>query len=98
LGLFLTMEEGYVNAHHYPARLHFGLDIVLWLKISKLDNLQVSLLLGVLGAKLLDHSSYRVIHGGMLGAKNWRDDVNAVGPCANATRRSRQGSPRLGWA
>ena len=90
-GLFLAMEEGYVNAHHYPARSHFGLDIVLWSKISKLDDLRVSLL-GALGAKLSDHSSYRVIHGGMLGAKNWREDVNAVGP---VNRNLRQCDPEV---
>ncbi|KAL3826441.1 hypothetical protein ACHAXA_011250 [Cyclostephanos tholiformis] len=77
--LFLAMEEGYVNAHFYPSRSHVGLDIVLWSKIAKLDDLRVSIL-GALGAALSDHSSYRVIHGGMLGAKNWREDVNAVGP------------------
>ncbi|KAL3786835.1 hypothetical protein ACHAW5_003136 [Stephanodiscus triporus] len=77
--LFLAMEEGYVNAHYYPSRSYIGLDIVLWSKISKLDDLRVSLL-GALGAALSDHSSFRVIHGGMLGAKNWREDVNAVGP------------------
>ncbi len=92
LGLFLVMEEGYENAHHYPARLHFGLDIVLWSKISKLDDLRVSLLLGMLGAKLLDHSSYCVIHGGMLGAKNWREDVNAVVP---VNRNLRQCAPEV---
>ena len=77
--LFLAMEEGYVNAHYYPSRSYVGLDIVLWSKIAKLDDLRVSIL-DALGAALSDHSSYRVIHGGMLGAKNWREDVNAVGP------------------
>ncbi len=81
-----------MNAHHYPTRSHFGLDIVLWLKISKLDDLRMSLLLGVLGVKLSDHSSYRVIHGGMLGAKNWREDVNAMGP---VSRNLRQCNPEV---
>jgi spermidine synthase len=89
--LFLAMEEGYVNAHHYPASSHVGLDVVLWSKIAKLDDLRVSLL-GALGAELSDHSSYRVIHGGMLGAKNWREDVNAVGP---VNRNLRQCDPEV---
>ena len=87
--LFLAMEEGYVNAHYYPTKAHVGIDIVLWSKIAKLDPLRVSFL-DALGAELSDHSSYRVIHGGMLGAKNWKEDVNAVGP---VNRNLRQCDP-----
>jgi len=77
--LLLAMEEGYVHAHYYPAKAHVGLEIVLWSKIAKLDDIRAKVI------KALDtptnaYSSYRVIHGGMLGAKNWKEDVEAVGP------------------
>lgn len=77
--LFLAMEEGYVNAHFYPGKKHVGLEIALWSKIFKLDDLRNSIL-SALGAPIESASSYRVIHGGMLGAKNWKEDVESVGP------------------
>lgn len=77
--LFLAMEEGYVNAHYYPGKHHVGLEIVLWSTIAKQADLRAAIL-EALGAPAAGFSSYRVIHGGMLGAKNWEEDVNAVGP------------------
>lgn len=77
--LFLAMEEGYVDAHFYPAKNHVGLEIALWSKIYKLDDLR-NTILSALNAPIESTSSYRVIHGGMLGAKNWKEDVEAVGP------------------
>ncbi len=77
-GLFIAMEEGYVTAHYYPSFSHVGLEIVLWSKIAKHDGVREALL-GSLGVKN-KYSSFRVIHGGMIGAKNWREDINAVGP------------------
>mmetsp|Transcript_7369 Transcript_7369/g.12481 ORF Transcript_7369/g.12481 Transcript_7369/m.12481 type:complete len:975 (-) Transcript_7369:1461-4385(-) len=77
-GLFIAMEEGYVTAHYYPGHSHVGLEIVLWSKIAKHDDVRKALL-GSLGVKN-NYSAFRVIHGGMLGAKNWREDINAVGP------------------
>lgn len=77
-GLFIALEEGYVTAHYYPSHSHVGLEIVLWSKIAKHDDVRKSLL-GSLGVKD-KYSAFRVIHGGMIGAKNWREDINAVGP------------------
>lgn len=77
--LFLAMEEGYVNAHYYPSKQHVGLEIVLWSKIASQDNLRAAII-DALDAPPTGYSSYRVIHGGMLGAKNWQEDVDAVGP------------------
>ncbi|KAL7435927.1 hypothetical protein ACHAXM_006913 [Skeletonema potamos] len=77
-GLFIALEEGYVTAHYYPGHSHVGLEIVLWSKIAKHDDVRKALL-GALGVKD-KYSAFRVIHGGMLGAKNWRDDIDAVGP------------------
>ena len=77
-GFFIAMEEGYVTAHYYPGLSHVGLEIVLWSKIAKHDDVRKALL-GSLGVKD-KYSAYRVIHGGMLGAKNWREDIEAVGP------------------
>ena len=77
--LFLALEEGYVDAHYYPAKQHVGLEIVLWSKISKLDDLR-KVIIESLNASADGYSSFRVIHGGMLGAKNWKEDVEATGP------------------
>lgn len=78
-GLFVGMEEGYVDAHYYPNKSYVGLEVVLWSKIFKHDDVR-KVLLNALGASPNAYSSYRVIHGGMIGAKNWREDVEAVGP------------------
>ena len=75
---FLAMEEGYVDAHFYPGAKHVGLEIVLWSKIAKQDDVSESIL-SAIGVES-GFSKYRVIHGGMLGAKNWKEDVEAVGP------------------
>lgn len=77
--LFLAMEEGYVDAHYYPSKSYVGLEIALWSKIYKQDDLRKAIV-EALGAPAGGHSNYRVIHGGMLGAKNWQEDVEAVGP------------------
>lgn len=76
--IFIGMEEGYIDAHFYPSKKHVGLEIVLWSKIAKQDEIRTALL-GSMGVEK-GFSSYRVIHGGMLGAKNWREDVDAIGP------------------
>ncbi|KAL7504883.1 hypothetical protein ACHAXN_004458 [Cyclotella atomus] len=76
--LFIAMEEGYVDAHFYPATKHIGLEIVLWSKISKQDDISDAIL-STIGVES-SFSKYRVIHGGMLGAKNWKEDIEAVGP------------------
>lgn len=77
--LFLAMEEGYIDAHYYPAKQHVGLEIVLWSKIAKLDDIR-AVILEALNSSADNYSSFRVIHGGMLGAKNWKEDVEATGP------------------
>jgi hypothetical protein len=95
--LFLAMEEGYVDAHYYPSNSHVGLEIVLWSKIAKQEDLRKAIM-KALGSPLavgksgkIDnvnfYSSYRVIHGGMLGAKNWKEDVEAVGPVKKNLRK-----------
>ncbi|KAL7547358.1 hypothetical protein ACHAWF_010679 [Thalassiosira exigua] len=78
-GLFLAMEEGYIDAHSYPSKSYIGLEIALWSKIAKGDNLRAAIM-EVVGAPTDSYSSYRVIHSGMIGAKNWKEDVMAVGP------------------
>jgi len=84
--LFVALEEGYIALHHYPANQHVGLDIVLWSQIHKQDALRAQLL-DALDASPDSFSSYRVVHGGMLGAKNWKEDVDAVGPVKRNLRR-----------
>jgi S-adenosylmethionine/arginine decarboxylase-like enzyme len=76
--IFVALEEGYVTAHYYPDNSYVGLEVVLWSKIAKHDSVRKALLtaLGVEDK----YSSYRVIHGGIIGAKNWKEDINAMGP------------------
>jgi spermidine synthase len=76
--IFIALEEGYVTAHYYPDNSYVGLEIVLWSKIAMHDAVRKA----ILTALDVDdnYSSYRVIHGGMLGAKNWRNDINEMGP------------------
>ncbi len=96
--LFIGMEEGYVDAHFYPSKSHVGLEIVLWSKIAKQDDLRTA----ILGAMGVDKtfSQYRVIHGGMLGAKNWKEDVEAVGPVKKNLRNcdpaAKAAEPQIG--
>ena len=78
-GLFLAMQEGYMDAHYYPSISHVGLEIILWSEIYKHDGVRAALL-EALGSPANGYSSFRVIHGGMLGAKNWKEDVDAVVP------------------
>jgi spermidine synthase/S-adenosylmethionine/arginine decarboxylase-like enzyme len=75
---FIAMEEGYVDAHFYPSKSHIGLEVVLWSKIAKQDDISDAIL-STIGVEST-FSKFRVIHGGMLGAKNWKEDVEAVGP------------------
>mmetsp|Transcript_19521 Transcript_19521/g.35395 ORF Transcript_19521/g.35395 Transcript_19521/m.35395 type:complete len:986 (-) Transcript_19521:61-3018(-) len=84
-GLFIGMEEGYVDAHYYPSKSHVGLEVTLWSKIYKHDEIRKALLVA-LGSPETAYSSYRVIHGGMLGAQNWKEDVEAVGPVKRTLR------------
>lgn len=97
--LFLAMEEGYVDAHFYPSKSHVGLEIVLWSKIAKQDDLRIAIM-DALGAPSNAYSSYRVIHGGMLGAKNWKEDVEAVGPVKknlrNCDPEAKAAEPQIG--
>jgi len=76
--IFIALEEGYVTAHYYPDNSYVGLEVVLWSKIVKHDDVRKALLTALDADD--KYSSYRVIHGGMLGAKNWMEDINEMGP------------------
>jgi len=76
--LFIGLEEGYVAAHSYPRQSSIGLEILLWSKLGKQNDILLSLL-GLIGADK-SYSSYRVIHGGMNGHKNWEEEANMIGP------------------
>ncbi|KAL7453284.1 hypothetical protein ACHAWC_007404 [Mediolabrus comicus] len=76
--IFIALEEGYVSAHYYPDNSLVGLEVVLWSKIAKHDDVRAALLTSI-GVED-SYSSYRVIHGGMIGAKNWKEDINDMGP------------------
>jgi len=76
--IFIAFEEGYVTAHYYPDNSYVGLEVVLWSKIALHDDVREALLTALDVED--NYSSYRVIHGGMLGAKNWKDDINEMGP------------------
>jgi len=96
--IFIALEEGYVTAHYYPDNSYVGIEVVLWSKIAMHDDVRKALLTA------LDvddnYSSYRVIHGGMLGAKNWKEDVNDVGPVnknlRNCDPEKKAAEPQIG--
>lgn len=96
--IFIALEEGYVTAHYYPDNLYVGLEVVLWSKIAMHDDVRTALLTA------LDvddnYSSYRVIHGGMLGAKNWKEDINEMGPVnknlRNCDPEKKAAEPQIG--
>ncbi|KAL3794295.1 hypothetical protein HJC23_012420 [Cyclotella cryptica] len=96
--LFIAMEEGYVDAHYYPSKSHIGLEIVLWSKIAKQDDISQAIL-STIGVERT-FSKFRVIHGGMLGAKNWKEDVEAVGPVKknlrNCDPEAKAAEPQIG--
>ena len=82
--LFVGMEEGYVSARSYPGTSSVGLEILLWSGLGGQDDILRALLDAVgVGAS---YSSYRVIHGGMNGHENWREEADAKGPVMRNTR------------
>ena len=82
--LFIGMEEGYVAAHSYPGTSSIGIDILLWSKLGTQTDVLQSLL-DVIGIEK-SYSSFRVIHGGMNGHKNWKEEMNTKGPVKKNTR------------
>eukprot|EP00986_Skeletonema_menzelii_P020196 scaffold30474_cov166-Skeletonema_menzelii.AAC.1 len=96
--IFIALEEGYVTAHYYPDHLYVGLEIVLWSKIAIHDAVRKA----ILTALDVDnnYSSYRVIHGGMIGAKNWKEDINEMGPVnknlRNCDPEKKAAEPQIG--
>ena len=96
--IFIALEEGYVTAHYYPDNSHVGLEVVLWSKIAKHDDVRKALLTALDADD--EFSSYRVIHGGMLGAKNWKEDINDMGPLnknlRNCDPEKKAAEPQIG--
>ena len=83
--LFIGMEEGYIAAHSYQKSSSIGLEILLWSKLIKQDDVLHSLL-GVVGVDGKSYSSYRVIHGGMNGHKKWKEESQTIGPLKKNVR------------
>jgi len=86
--VFIGLEEGYVNARYYPGKRYAGFEVVLWSEIAKNTQVRDALLAALNVTE--NFSNFRVVHGGMLGAKNWREDVEATGP---VNRNLRQCDP-----
>jgi len=84
--LFIGMEEGYISAHSYPeTSSSIGLEILLWSKLGKQNDILLSLL-DMIGVDKRSYSSYRVIHGGMNGHTNWKEEMDTIGPAKKNTR------------
>mmetsp|Transcript_1085 Transcript_1085/g.2350 ORF Transcript_1085/g.2350 Transcript_1085/m.2350 type:complete len:531 (-) Transcript_1085:58-1650(-) len=80
------MEEGYISAHSYPQKpSSIGIEILLWSKLAKQNDILLSLL-DVIGVGGNSYSSYRVIHGGMNGHTNWKEEMDTIGPAKKNTR------------
>jgi len=82
---FIGLEEGYISGHVFLGKSYVALEILLWSKISMQDSLRNSFL-DVMGVDN-SYSSYRVVHGGMIGHHNWRSEIDAIGPVKKNLRQ-----------
>ena len=79
--IFIGMEEGHISAHTYLGKASsVGLEILLWSKLRKQDDVLHSLLNLLGAAEETSYSSYRVIHGGVNGHLNWKEELATIGP------------------
>jgi len=76
--LFIPLVEGYISAHTYQGHQAIGIEILLWSQLGKQNDI-LQALLGVVGVQD-SYSSYRVIHGGMVGHKDWLEELETKGP------------------
>lgn len=73
----IFFEEGYVISRTWPKEKYCAFDIHLWSNFDKQENIKKALLAAV-DSKY--ESSYRIVAGGMFGARNWKDDKKNNGP------------------
>ncbi len=83
----IVMEEGYIasrmqhdetasdDATEHP--FYLGFDIYLWSQIHRSQELKDSVLDAF---ESEDVTSYKLVTGGLYGAKNWKDDAKHIGP------------------
>ena len=74
---FVVMEEGYIVARTWKNDNYVAYDIHLWSAFDQHVPLRDALTAAV-DSKLA--SSFRVVAGGMFGAKEWRKDAEGMGP------------------
>ena len=77
--IVLSMEEGYVLVETWPDAKYCKLDIHLWGGFEGQEGVR-SGLLEVLGSAAGDWQSYRIVTGGMRGARTRATDLKTVGP------------------
>lgn len=88
--LFIPLEEGYISAHTYQGHQAIGIEILLWSQLGKQNDI-LQALLGVVGVQD-SYSSYRVIHGGMVGHKDWLEELETKGPGQKQNKRCKNKS------
>ncbi|KAL7551822.1 hypothetical protein ACHAWF_015091 [Thalassiosira exigua] len=75
----VAMEEGYVLADTWPDSKYCKLDIHLWGKFERQEDIRTGLL-EALGSKDGDWQSYRIVTGGMHGCATRKEDLKRTGP------------------
>jgi spermidine synthase len=81
--MMIVMKEGYIMARMWPGAKYCNLDINLWGKFHKLNELQQSLT-DAMGSGLV--SKFRIVVGGMYGSDTWSEDREIIGPQIVQTR------------
>ena len=75
----ITFEEGYLLSRVWPDKQYCALDLMLWSSFDK-QNKARDLLIKSLGSSRSHSPSFRIVTGGMFGARTWQDDELKRGP------------------
>eukprot|EP00574_Skeletonema_japonicum_P001352 CAMPEP_0201739164 /NCGR_PEP_ID=MMETSP0593-20130828/45628_1 /ASSEMBLY_ACC=CAM_ASM_000672 /TAXON_ID=267983 /ORGANISM="Skeletonema japonicum, Strain CCMP2506" /LENGTH=1246 /DNA_ID=CAMNT_0048233417 /DNA_START=29 /DNA_END=3770 /DNA_ORIENTATION=- len=75
----IVMKEGYLLMESWPDANYCKIDIHLWGRFEKQDNIR-SKVLDMLGSKEGDWQSYRIVTGGVRGCHTRADDLKSTGP------------------
>ena len=76
----LIMKEGYVNARAYPRDKYIALDLHMWGRYDRMEQVKAAFLAAVKCPGGSSSSSYRIIAGGMFGVDSWKYDELNRGP------------------
>jgi len=75
----IVMKECYLLMESWPDARYCKIDIHLWGRFEKQENIR-SKVLDMLGSEEGDWQSYRIVTGGVRGCHTRADDLKAIGP------------------